>query len=320
MGRARDGLAQDGRAQDEGVTASTVPTPASPAREPGRVRIGSAGFSYPDWVGPVYPPGKRGGHPLARLASYVDLLEVNVSYYRIPAPRMATTWLEKTADRPDFRFTAKFWRGFTHGPERATKRDLAAMKAFLGALAADGRLIAVLAQFPPALQATPRTQAYVHRLAEHVEGVPLAVEFRDASWDRDEVRAELSRRGISWVVGDLLPLPRGLEPRPLATTGLAYLRLHGRNPAWAERGAERDRRYDWLYDEADVRRFADWVATLRARAKEVLVVANNHFEGKALVNALELKAAVLGARVDVPATLLAAFPRLAAVAKPATTA
>lgn len=276
--------------------------------------MGSAGFSYPDWIGPVYPRGDRSIHPLVRLASWVDLLEVNVSYYRIPTATMASAWLEKTADRPDFRFTAKLWRGFTHGPERATKADLAAMRAFLAALGADGRLVAALAQFPPALRATARTEAYVHRLAEHVESVPLAVEFRDASWDRDDVREALAAKGIAWVVGDLPVLPRGVPPREIATAPLAYLRLHGRNPAWAEKGSARDRRYDWLYDAADLARFTAWIEAVRAKAEEVLVVTNNHFAGKGLANALELKSLVEGGRVHVPPTLLAAFPRLAAIA------
>ena len=294
------------------VSTPSSPGPAPPAR--GTVLVGSAGFSYPDWVGPVYPVGDRSVHPLVRLASWVDLLEVNVSYYRIPTAAMATAWLRKTADRPGFRFTAKLWKGFTHGPERPTKADLAAMRAFFEALGADGRLDAVLAQFPPSLRATPRTEAYVHRLAEHVQGFPLAVEFRDVSWDRDDVRAALADRGIAWVVGDLPALPRGVPPREVATTSLAYLRLHGRNPAWAERGSERDRRYDWLYDEGDLERFTGWVEAVRARASKVLVVTNNHFAGKGLVNALELKARVEGGRVFVPPTLLEAYPRLRAVA------
>lgn len=284
----------------------------------GAIRIGHAGFSYPDWAGIVHPRGRaiggRGAHPLARLASYVDLLEVNVSHYRIPAPETARRWLEETASRPAFRFTAKLWKGFTHGPEHPTPADLAAMRAFLAALGADGRLLAALAQFPATFRANTRTEAYVHRLADHVEGVPLAVEFRDASWDRDDVRDAFRAKGIAWVVGDLLPLPRGVPPRPLATAPLAYLRLHGRNPAWAERGAERDRRYDWLYEPADLERFAGWVRGLRAEANEVLVVANNHFEGKGLANALELRALLDGAKVDVPAGLLTTVPRLRLVA------
>ena len=310
--------------------------PAPPAG--GTVLVGSAGFSYPDWVGPVYPAGDRSVHPLVRLASWVDLLEVNVSYYRIPTPAMATEWLRKTADRPSFRFTAKLWKGFTHGPERPTKADLAAMRAFFAALAADDRLDAVLAQFPPSLRATPRTEAYVHRLADHVVDdrgarYPLAVEFRDVSWDRDDVREGLAAKGIAWVVGDLPALPRGVPPREVATTSLGYLRLHGRNPAWAERGSERDRRYDWLYDEADLDRFTAWTRAIRAKASKVLVVTNNHFAGKGLVNALELKARLVsevtegdgatdgkgggkgGGKVFVPPTLLAAYPRLRAVAQ-----
>ena len=106
-----------------------------------------------------------------------------------------------------------------------------------------------------------------------------------------------------------------MPPRPLTTTPLAYLRLHGRNPAWAERGSARDRRYDWLYDAEDLARCASFAASLRARAEETLVVANNHFEGKGIANALELRALVEGKKVTVPETMIRAYPRLAAIAR-----
>jgi uncharacterized protein YecE (DUF72 family) len=253
-------------------------------------------------------------HPLAYLARYVDLLEANVSHYRIPSPDVARSWLAHTADRPRFRFTAKLHRSFTHGPERATTDDLAAMRAFLGALGADGRLLAALAQFPPSLRASARAEAYVHRLAAHFGGTPLAVEFRDASWDRDEVRAGLRERGIAWVVADLPPGRGTVSPGDHVTAPLAYLRLHGRSPSWFVRGAGRDAKYDWLYGDDELRPFVERIARFRRVADRVVVVTNNHYGGKAVVNALQLKSASDGARVDVPAPLLAAFPVLASVA------
>ncbi len=119
----------------------SVSVPGEPSTKPhGHLWVGTAGFSYPDWEGPVYgreppAPGIPPAGRLAWLSHFVDLVETNVSYYRIPAPRDATRWLEQTADRPGFRFTAKLWRGFTHGPERPTKADLVATRAFLDALA-----------------------------------------------------------------------------------------------------------------------------------------------------------------------------------------
>ena len=285
--------------------------------KPGTLLVGTAGFHYPDWIGPVFPPGAgRGGrpHPLSLLSRWVDLLEVNVSFYRIPSPEMATGWLSRTAARPGFRFTAKLWRGFTHGPERATRGDLAAYRRFLRALEADGRLDAVLVQLPPSFRATTRSEAYVRRLRDHLEGRPLAVEPRDASWDRDEVRASFRDAGIAWVVADLPPGPRSVPPDDHVTAPLAYVRLHGRSPDWYVPRVGRDRRYDHLYGPDEVRAFAERIAALRRRAERVVVVANNHPSGKALVNAIELRAASGVPESLAPASLIAAYPRLAAVA------
>jgi uncharacterized protein YecE (DUF72 family) len=268
-------------------------------------------FSYPDWIGPVYERAASGGaRALAALARWVDLLEVNVSHYRVPDAAVASRWLAATADRPTFRFTAKLWRGYTHGPEQPTRADHAAMRSFLDALAADGRLDAVLAQFPPTLRADARARAYVVRLVEHVRGHRLAVEFRHDSWDRDDVRDELTRAGASWVVADWTPGPGWIDPRPLATSPLAYVRLHGRSEAWYQRGVGRDRRYDYLYAADELAAWVARIRRLREVAASVVVVANNHYGGQAVANALELKALLAGARVPGPASLVAAFPRL----------
>ncbi len=281
-----------------------------PSTKPG-IAVGTAGFSYPDWIGPVYPRGLAAADALPLLARWVDLLEVNVSHYRIPPPATARAWLAATADRPGFRFTAKLWRGYTHGPPAPTRADHAAQRAFLDVLAEDGRLDAVLAQFPPTFRAGPRERAYVARLAGHVAGHRLAVEFRHASWDTDDVRASLSDAGAAWVVGDWTPGPGWIEPRDVVTAPLAYVRLHGRNAAWYRRGVGRDTRYDYLYGPEELAAWHDRVRRLRSAAASVVVVANNHFGGQAVANALELRSMLAGGRVPGPAALVAAFPRLA---------
>ncbi len=297
----------------------SLAVPGAPSTKPDAPReaplwIGTAGFSYPDWEGPVYGGNVAPARRLARLSCFVDLFEANVSHYRIPSPGTAEHWLHETGHRPRFRFTAKVWRGFTHGPERATKADLAAMRAFLAALSADGRFLAALAQFPPSFRASSRTEAYVARLAAHLEGFPLAAEFRDASWDRDEVRAGLREAGIAWVAPDLPQGPRAIAPGAFVTAPLGYVRLHGRSAAWYEPGVGRDRRYDHLYSAGELAPWLERIARMRRDAARVVVVANNHFGGKAVVNALQLKAAAEGAPVEVPPSLLAAYPVLAAIA------
>ncbi len=299
------------------LAAATAPSTKTGPLEGGHpLWVGTAGFSYPDWIGPVYggAPGK-GGDALRRLSSWVDLLEANVSHYRIPPPATAAGWLRATADRPAFRFTAKLWRGFTHGPERPTVRDLAAMRDFLSALASDGRFVAALAQFPPSFRFGERERDYVARLADHFSGTRVAVEFRHASWDREDVRAALAERSIAWVSADLPQGAQGVVGRAAATTDLVYLRLHGRSPGWFERGVGRDRRYDWLYSPEELRPWMERIDRLREGAAVTVVVFNNHYSGKALVNALEWKAASLGTRVEVPPSLVAAYPRLAEIAR-----
>lgn len=301
----------------DGAGPESVATPLPPSTNPG-VAVGTAGFSYPDWIGPVFP---RGGTepPLAALARWVDLLEVNVSHYRTPSPRVAQGWLAATAAWPSFRFTAKLHRGYTHGPAAPTRADHAAQRAFFDALAADGRLLAVLAQFPPSFRPGPRARAYVVRLADHVRPHPLAVEFRHDAWDADDVRDALAQAGIAWVVGDWTRGPGWIEPRDLVTAPLAYVRLHGHSPHWYRPGVGRDARYDYLYGPEELAAWQARIARLRRAAATVVVVANNHFGGQALANALELRAALRGAPVPAPASLVRAFPRLAAsvVAEPA---
>ena len=63
---------------------------------------------------------------------------------------------------------------------------------------------------------------------------------------------------------------------------LAYLRLHGRNRAWFRKGAGRDEVYDWRYSPAEVEQITQRVDRLAADATRTLVVANNHFHGKAM--------------------------------------
>jgi uncharacterized protein YecE (DUF72 family) len=81
----------------------------------GRILVGPAGWSYQDWEGQVYPkPKPRGFDPLRYLARYFDTVEINSSFYRIPAAKTTQQWVDRVSEHPDFRFTSKLWQGFTH--------------------------------------------------------------------------------------------------------------------------------------------------------------------------------------------------------------
>jgi uncharacterized protein YecE (DUF72 family) len=113
-----------------------------------RIRVGPAGWSYKDWEGTVYPPhGSKFDH-LAYLASFFDTIEINSPFYRIPPPTHAKSWVRRVAANPDFKFTTKVFRGFTHDDASLVDADVAAFRNYLDPLADSNRLGAVLLQYP----------------------------------------------------------------------------------------------------------------------------------------------------------------------------
>ena len=286
---------------------------------PGEIRVGVAGWSYPDWEGVVYPGVKpRGFDPLRYLAGYFDCLEVNSTFYRIPPPRMAERWFRAVEDRPRFRFTAKAWEGFTHGAEGEwTEADANAFREAVEPLRAAGRLGAVVFQFPWHFARHPETESKLSRLVDTFGALPLVLEVRHASWVEEEGMRRIAALGLSLCNIDQ-PLARtSIRPASHVTGRLGYVRLHGRNyAAWFSREAGRDEKYDYLYDEAEEE---EWVGRTRAiaeRAEETYLVANNHFRGQAPANALSIRAKLEGRKVAVPPPLLVAFERLRSIAAP----
>jgi len=281
------------------------------------IRIGPAGWSYADWEGRVYPRRKpRGFHPLAHLARYVDLVELNASFYALPDPRHATRWAELVDAHPRFRFTAKLHGQFTHGPEtrgEARGRAVQAFLAGLAPLARAGRLWALLAQFPVSFRRSPAAMQRLERSVADFAAHPLVVEVRHASWFERGGLRDLERLGVSLATLDL-PAAPDHPPADVPQTGpQGYLRIHGRNvAAWFDREAGRDQRYDYLYGRAEVAELARVARRLATGADETAVVTNNHFSGKAVANALELVAALDGRPPLAPVELVEAFPHLRA--------
>jgi len=284
------------------------------------LRVGPAGWSYPDWEGIVYPRKKmRGFHPLRQLARWFDCVELNSSFYATPSARNAEHWAELVADQPRFRFTAKLQQLFTHEPWPADGRTLAtAVRAFhagLAPLVDAGRLSALLVQFPWSFARTAQAGERLRFVAEHFGGTPLVLELRHRSWFAPEPLAEVRALGYTLCA---LDLPAGADrPEEAALTTraapLAYLRLHGRNAqAWFDPRAGRDQKYDHLYAPEELAELAGLARRLAAGADETFVITNNHFSGKAVANALELLSELGASPVLGPVELLNTYPRLRA--------
>jgi uncharacterized protein YecE (DUF72 family) len=282
-----------------------------------RILIGPAGWSYPDWFGYVYPTARsKDFHEATYLSEFFDTIEINMSFYHALRPEHAATWLERVAANPAFLFTAKLWQKFTHEPS-ATTDDEKAVRAGFDILQKAGRLGAVLLQFPFSFHSTKETISYLAALLNRFADYPLAVELRHASWQSSETLSVLRQHHAAFCNIDQPVIGRSLEPSAESTSSVGYVRLHGRRyDTWFtdDPATPAHERYNYLYsaDELD-----PWVSHIRNIAKHspnTFVVTNNHFQGKAVVNALQLLSILRESKVKVPEPLRQHYPELDEIA------
>ena len=289
------------------------------------IRVGPAGWSYADWAGVVYPRKKPPGfHPLAYLARYLQCLELNSSFYAFPRADHAQRWANLLSDRPDFVLTAKLHRDFTHRPlgdfplgsDAELARAAASFLAGLEPLARRGKLAALLVQFPLSFRHSDEAVRHLGRLHGLFGQHPLVLEVRHASWFRPRAWNQIAGLGYSLAHIDL-PAAREHPPAWHEPTGpIGYLRLHGRTrETWFAQGAGRDARYDYLYSSEELSELTERARRIAGGHDQTFVVTNNHFEGKAVANALEIMGALRGSLVDAPASLVRTYPQLETVAR-----
>jgi uncharacterized protein YecE (DUF72 family) len=288
---------------------------------PDHIRVGPAGWSYPDWKGQVYPAkAGRGFDPLAYLAQYFDVIEINSTFYRIPDAKTTQRWVTRVANHPEFRFTVKLWQGFTH-EGTASAQDTAAFRHAMAPLQEAGKLGAVLMQFPYRFHHTAENRAAVRRLADAFRDDPLVLEIRHRSWDRAEVFAWLQDLGIGFCNIDQPKVSYSIGLTQVVTSPVGYLRLHGRNAAmWFAEEASAAARYDYRYPAEELQELVDAAEVISRRARDTYLITNNHFRGQAALNALELRYHLRRSPIPVPPPLLAAYPELRPIAAPASEA
>jgi len=273
------------------------------------IRFGTAGWSYPDWEGIVYPkPRPKGFDPLEYLSGWVDTIEINSSFYAPPPEKNCFSWLYRVKDRPDFAFTLKLWRRFTHEREPYSAEDTEPFRQAAAILAEAGRLGAILAQFPMSFHNIPDNRAWLDRVFDTFSEFPLALEVRHGSWNQEEFYGWLLEKGIGFVNIDQPLLGRAIRPSARATAAVGYVRLHGRNyEEWFKEEAGRDERSNYLYSLAELKPWADIILALAGLCEKVFVVANNHYKGQALFNVLQLKELVTGRKPPFPESLVQVF-------------
>jgi uncharacterized protein YecE (DUF72 family) len=343
---------QENSAHSESAEHSTQSANASR----NRILIGTAGWSYKDWEGIFYPPGMKARriHPLEYLSRFFETTEINTSFYGPLKPELAKLWCRKVAAvNPNFIFTAKLYRAFTHSPIavmeptsaatiRPTDDDERLTREGLDALANEHRLGALLIQFPVSFKNTSLNREYLDRLLRQFIEYPRVVEVRHSSWNDPATLAAFAQQNVGFCNIDQPLLGRSLAPTDHVTAAIGYIRLHGRNyEHWFadrdldeqasdkrrsddqrsdsarrldNRADNRNDRYNYLYKPSELLGWKEKIASVAEKAQATYVITNNHFESKAGVNALELKAMITNKRVQAPETLIRRYPELRSVA------
>lgn len=257
------------------------------------LRVGTSGFSFEDWRGPVYPPDllQRDMLSYYERALGFDIVELNYTYYQMPNWRASAGLLSRTS--PRFLFTVKCHRSLTHDlwdyPGHLAENGPAFDQFVDGLkpLREAGRVVAVLAQFPPTFTNKEAPRGYVARCRDRLGPLPLTVEFRHRSWLGEDTVAWLRRLGVGYCCVDEPPLPGLLPFVPVATSPLGYVRLHGRSARWFSGSVAA--RYDYHYSEEELSALAAHVRGVATQAEGTVVFFNNCHAGAAALNARRLK-------------------------------
>ena len=287
-----------------------------PMPEP-RLRVGPAGWSYTDWSGYVYPPRRsKGFHEVTFLAQFFDTIEINTSFYQPVRPDHAAVWIDRAAANPAFIFTAKLWQRFTHEPS-ANAEDERAVRSGFDVLQEAGKLGAVLLQFPFSFHCTPDTISHLTALLKRFTDYPLVVELRHSSWQTQDTLKLLREHHAGFCNIDQPVIGNSMRPTGESTSPIGYVRFHGRRyDTWFsdDPGVPQHERYNYLYPPEELQPWVARIQKVQERTRDTFVITNNHYQGKAVVNALQLISILKGNKLKIPDDLRQHYPQLEQIA------
>ncbi|MEO3744789.1 DUF72 domain-containing protein [Plantactinospora sp. B5E13] len=310
----------------------------------GELKVGTSSWADRSLLASGWYP-RSVNTPAGRLAYYAErfgLVEVDTTYYALPAIETVQAWAERTP--PDFTFNVKAFSLFTGHPTevsalprdlrpegrdtgRVRRRDLPAktyerlwerFRSVVAPLDAAGKLGVLLFQFPPWLAHGEPAKRRIREVAERCRPWRLAAEFRNATWYDPTTAPDtfgfLAGQDISIVSVDM---PQGyassVPPLLLGTAEPAVMRLHGHSPAWETGDKQEKFRYAYGDDE-----LADWAGRLRdfaAEHTELHVLLNNCCGDQAQTDAARL-VELLGPAVRWPRAGQVDLPRPRAGQRP----
>ncbi len=250
------------------------------------ILIGTSGYSYTEWVGPVYPKGSSQDQFLSLYASQFSTVELNFSYYKMPEKKQLESMIEQGG--PLLGFSIKGHESLTHTIDvHSWKKSANSFQEAIEVLRSQNKLEAILFQFPYSFHYEVNQRRYLDALLREFSSYPVAVEFRNSKWYNSRTIEALSTRNIALTSLDL-PQIKGTPPMmDVHTSNLAYIRLHGRNgESWW--GSDAASRYDYLYSTKELEAIASRIKGIADGSKKVLIYFNNHRKGQAVRGAKEL--------------------------------
>ncbi|MEW6770291.1 MAG: DUF72 domain-containing protein [Bacillota bacterium] len=249
--------------------------------------IGTSGYSYEDWRGAFYPLRLAKGKMLEYYAREFSFTEVNSTFYHIPAVRVMEALSKRTPE--NFIFTVKAHQSLTHERDAEFTGHAEKFRVALEPLREAGKLGAVLFQFPFSFRKARDSEEYLAHLRGLFPGVPVAVEFRHATWVEQSTFDFLRSLDFGYVCVDEPPLQGLVGPAAVRTTDFAYVRFHGRNTAKWWRHREAWERYDYLYSAEELKEWLPCIKSVAEGAGRTFIAFNNHPRGQAVQNARMLR-------------------------------
>jgi uncharacterized protein YecE (DUF72 family) len=235
---------------------------------PGKIYIGTSGWVYKDWAKRFYPKEVPKKRHLAFYATRFPTVEINASFYRLPAEKTFDDWRE--AVPPGFLYAVKGSRAVTH-----LKRLKPGAKSFPLLIERSHRLGPrlgpILWQLPPSFP--KNTERLTHFLQELPRRISHAIEFRHPTWLEEGVGNVLRRFGVAKVWVSSLAMPMDFE----VTSNFVYLRFHG-----LQGGAAHD------YSDEELEPWAEHLRRYARQGMSGFVYFNNDVNTRAPLNALRL--------------------------------
>jgi uncharacterized protein YecE (DUF72 family) len=243
-----------------------LPRSSAPPEKEIKIHAGCSGWSYEDWVGPFYPKGAKPKDYLKLYSSVFDAVEIDSSFYRIPNQFMISQW--KRNSSPGFIFCPKFPKKITH--ELKLQNVTSTLAFFYKTLAGLGeKLGPLVVQLPPSFKYDKGMPLLTNFVSNELKpGFRHAIEFRHASWFRDDVYRLLESNNVSfcWSITQYVETPTRL------TSNFIYARMVGERDITKFNEIQKDR-------SEQIKEMSEKVKGMAGSADDAFIFFNNHFAG-----------------------------------------